>query len=96
MAVIDVRVTPRASRDAVEPAGAHGVIRVRVTAPPVDGAANAAVVRALAKALGLPSRDVVLVAGERGRDKRFAVPLPAGEVEERLRAGAGDRTRGRR
>jgi uncharacterized protein (TIGR00251 family) len=79
-----VRVTPRASRDAVDGFDAAGLLRVRVTAPPADGAANAAVAKLLAKALGLPPRDVVLVSGATAREKTFDVPLAEGDVAARL------------
>ncbi len=79
-----VRVTPRSTRDAVEGFDAEGTLRVRVTAAPADGAANAAVARLLAKALGLPGRDVVLVAGATARQKLFDVPLEMDEVRRRL------------
>ncbi|MWD26840.1 DUF167 domain-containing protein [Aquicoccus sp. SCR17] len=70
-AEIAVRVTPRASRNAVEAEG--GTIRVRVTAPPEDGKANVAVQKLLAKALGLPKSRLVLVRGATARDKVFRV-----------------------
>ncbi len=59
---------PRASR--TELAGEQGdLLRVRLTAPPVDGAANAALVRFLAERLGVPRSAVRVVAGQRGRTK---------------------------
>jgi uncharacterized protein (TIGR00251 family) len=67
-----VRVIPRANRSAV--AGTRDdAILVRLHAPPVDGAANAELVRALAAALGVPARAVSIAAGERGRRKRVSV-----------------------
>lgn len=67
-----VRVQPRASRSEV--AGLHGdALRVRVHAPPVDGAANAAVVAVVAEALGVPRRAVRIVSGETGRTKLLEV-----------------------
>lgn len=84
MTRIAVRVTPRASRDAVEGFDAAGVLRVRVTAPPAEGAANAAVAKLLAGALGLPGRDVVLVSGASARNKTFEVPLDGDQVVARL------------
>lgn len=81
-----VRVTPRSTRDAVEGFDAEGTLRVRVTAAPADGAANAAVARLLAKALGLPSRDVVLVSGTTARQKLFDVSLDVAEIRRRLEA----------
>lgn len=63
-----VRVQPRASRSEV--AGLHGdALKVRVHAPPVDGAANEAVVTVVAEALGVPRRAVRIVTGETGRSK---------------------------
>jgi uncharacterized protein (TIGR00251 family) len=79
-----VRVTPRSTRDAVEGFDDEGALRVRVTAAPADGAANAAVARLLAKALGLPGRDVVLVSGTTARQKLFDVPLEAAEIRRRI------------
>jgi uncharacterized protein (TIGR00251 family) len=69
---ITVRVTPRASRDAVEP-GAGGVVSVRVTAPPDDGKANAAVCRLVASALGVPKSAVTVVRGHSARVKTLEV-----------------------
>lgn len=68
----EVRVAPRASRSQV--LGVHdGALKVALTAPPVDGAANAALVKLLAKALGVPKGAVALLAGERSRDKTLRV-----------------------
>ncbi|WP_322795239.1 DUF167 family protein [Tepidiforma sp.] len=86
MARLTVRVTPRAGRDAVEGFDAAGALRIRVRAAPADGAANAAVAQLLARALGLPGREVVLVAGARARVKVFEVPLSEPELRARLEA----------
>lgn len=86
MARLSVRVTPRASRDSVEGFDPEGVLRVRVTAPPAEGEANAAVTKLLSRTLGIPSRDVVLVSGGTSRQKVF--DLPFGETEVRARLGA--------
>lgn len=85
---LTVRVTPRASRDAVEGFDAEGRLAVRVTAAPADGEANAAVTRLLAKALALASRDIVLVNGATSRVKVFELPLDPAEIAARL-SGAG-------
>ena len=84
MSRLTVRVTPRASRDAIEGFDEAGAVRVRVTAAPADGAANAAVAKLLAKALDLPSRDVVLVSGTTSRLKVFDVPLDEEVVRRRV------------
>lgn len=67
-----VRLTPRGGDDRVDTV-AEGILRVRVAAPAVDGAANLALVRLLADALGVPRRDVRLIAGASGRTKLIAV-----------------------
>ena len=84
MSRLTVRVTPRASRDAIEGFDDAGAVRVRVTAAPAEGAANAAVAKLLAKALDLPSRDVVLVSGTTSRLKVFDVPLDEEVVRRRV------------
>ena len=69
---VRVHVVPRAN--ATELAGIHGDrLRVRVTAPPVDGAANTACAQLLAAQLGVSRADVTLVRGARSRDKDFGV-----------------------
>ncbi|RMH44386.1 MAG: hypothetical protein D6689_02525 [Deltaproteobacteria bacterium] len=68
----DVLVQPRASRAKVGPVCGDR-LKVAVTAPPVDGAANAAVIAALARALGVPKRNVEIVAGATGRRKTVRV-----------------------
>lgn len=65
---LSVRVVPRAARDGV--AGIRDdALLVRLTAPPVDGAANAALIRFLAERCGVPLRAVTILNGERGRRK---------------------------
>jgi uncharacterized protein len=67
-----VRVSPRASRDGL--AGAReGALLVRLTAPPVEGQANAALVRLLGRVLELPPSAVELRRGASGRDKLVRV-----------------------
>ena len=68
-----VRVQPRASRSDIT--GVHGdALKVRITAAPVDGAANAAVIELLAKTLGVPRGAVRIVSGEASRNKVVEVP----------------------
>ena len=70
-AVIAVRVTPRASRNAVTLEGE--AIRVMVTTVPESGKANAAVIKLLAKALGIAKTRLVLLRGASGRDNLFRI-----------------------
>jgi uncharacterized protein (TIGR00251 family) len=67
-----VLVAPRASREAVGPVVGDR-LRVAVSAPPVEGQANSAVVALLARALGVRRQDVQIVAGERGKRKTVRV-----------------------
>ncbi|HKS82270.1 MAG TPA: DUF167 domain-containing protein [Candidatus Acidoferrales bacterium] len=71
-----VRVAPRASRDATE--GVYedadgGALKVRVTSPPVEGEANDAVRRLLARCLNVPPSAVRILAGEQSRTKRVSI-----------------------
>ena len=82
---IRVRVIPRAPRTAL--AGERdGALLVRLSAPPVEGEANDALVAFLSRALGRPRRDVRLVAGDRSREKRLEIDgLDAPAVARLLR-----------
>lgn len=74
--LLKVRVQPRASRDEI--VGPHGdeAIKVRITAPPLEGKANEHLVRFLAKAFGVSRAAVVLLSGGTGRDKRLRIVAP--------------------
>jgi uncharacterized protein len=79
-----VRVKPGAKREAV--GGRHGdALVVAVTAPAIEGKANEAVRKALAKAFGVRKQDVEILAGERGRDKVVEVPDAPERLDELLR-----------
>lgn len=84
----DVRVIPRAARTEVG-AKRGGALLVRVTAAPVEGAANEAVVDALAEALGVRRSEIRIERGERGRLKSVSAPAAArARVEALAAAGA--------
>jgi uncharacterized protein len=79
-----VRVKPGAKRESV--GGRHGdALVVAVTAPAVEGKANAALCAALAKAFGVRANQVTIVVGERGRDKVVEVPDAPERLDELLR-----------
>lgn len=81
---LETRVTPRASRNAIEGVR-DGRLVVKVTAPPVDSAANAAVVEIVSKAVDVPKRDVTIVAGDQSRSKSLVLSgISAEEVRRRL------------
>jgi uncharacterized protein (TIGR00251 family) len=67
-----VRLTPRSSTNRVDGV-LEGVLRIRVSAPAVEGAANTALVHLLAEELGIARRDVRIVAGATGRQKLVVV-----------------------
>ena len=83
--MLAVRVQPRAARAAI--AGwRDDVLALRVTAPPVEGAANAAVCALLAEALAVAPSRVRVVRGERGRDKLVRIEgLSMADALARLR-----------
>lgn len=84
VAVLQIHVQPRASR--TEVVGWHGdAIKIRVKAPPVDGAANDELVRFLAKKLSVPCGHVAIESGARSRLKRVVVTgLTRAEIESVL------------
>lgn len=90
---ISVRVTPRSAKPGIGGwrAGAREELEVRVAEAPADGAANAAVIRLLAVALGLAKSQLSLVSGKTSRHKRIAVPLDLDEVCRRLGAREGEK-----
>ena len=82
---LDIRVQPRAGRNAIEIDGER--ITVRVTAAPESGKANDAVVALLAKRLGVPKRSLQIVRGHKSRDKRIRIDnISSADAIERLQA----------
>jgi uncharacterized protein (TIGR00251 family) len=69
---VDVQVVPRASRPRLGPFVGDR-LKVQVSAPPVDGEANQAVVELFARSLKVPRRDVTIIAGETGRRKTLRI-----------------------
>lgn len=84
-----VRVTPRAARAGVRglhagPDG-HAALKVALTAPPVDGKANAALIALLAKLWRLPKGDFAIVGGSTDRSKTVIITGDSAALAERLR-----------
>lgn len=86
---LTLHIQPRGSRNAIE--GIHGdALKVRLTAPPVDGAANEALIRFLADALGVSRSALRLTSGATARRKTIMVEgLVPAEVRTRLGLGEG-------
>lgn len=85
-----VRLTPRGGRNAVEglaaDASGRNALRIRIGAPPVEGAANRALIAFLADALGLRAGDVVIRSGEGSRLKRVHLTGSPSAIIPRLAA----------
>jgi len=88
-----VRVSPRASRDAVEgvavDADGKPLLKIRLTAPPVDGEANAALTAFLAKTLGIKKAQIEIRSGETGRTKILHLSGDAARLAHTLEALCG-------
>lgn len=81
---INVRVIPRSSKNVVE--WENGGLKVHLTAPPVDGAANSALIALLSQCLAVHKRDIQIVHGTSGRSKIVEIAgISAGEIEQRIR-----------
>ena len=86
--IIAIRVTPRSAKPGVGGwrAGADGrdELEVRVAEAPADGAANEAVIKLLAKALGVSRSELSIISGATSRHKRVEIPFDAAEARGRL------------
>jgi uncharacterized protein (TIGR00251 family) len=72
-AALALRVTPRASKNEIVEILSDGTVKVHLTAPPVEGKANEALLKFLAEILGVPISHLEIVAGAGGRDKLVSV-----------------------
>jgi uncharacterized protein (TIGR00251 family) len=86
--ILAVRVTPRSAKPGigewrVGPDGREE-LEVRVAEAPADGAANEAVEKLLAKALGISRSQIEIVSGAASRNKRLAIPFDLAEARGRL------------
>ena len=87
MTGVEIRLQPRGGRDAVV-GERDGAVLIRISAPPVDGKANAALIAFVAKRLGVPKGSVTIVRGEAARNKVIRVDgRAADDVRSTLLAG---------
>jgi uncharacterized protein len=78
-------IQPKASKNEI--IGPHnGALKVKITAPPIDGKANAALVEFLSETLGIPKRQIEILKGETGRNKSVEV-LGLSEADVRVKLG---------
>jgi len=73
--MLDCRLQPKASND--EFCGEHnGQLKIRITAPPIDGKANRYLIAFIAKAFGVSKSQVTILKGEQGRSKQLKIQTP--------------------
>lgn len=84
-AALAVRITPRASKNEISEILSDGTVKIRLTAPPVEGKANLALVNFLSDVLGVPPSRIEIVAGATGRDKLISVlDMDADSLHQRI------------
>ncbi len=82
-AALAIRVTPRASRNEIVEILPDQTIKIRLTAPPVDGKANEALIDFLSKVLSVSRSRIEIVAGQTGRDKLVTIiDMDSSEAQE--------------
>ena len=87
--ILTVRVVPRASKDEIgEVMG--DALKVRIQAPPVEGKANAYLIKFLAKQWKIPKSSFEILSGETGRNKRLRISNPTDEIRKQLLSIGGD------
>ena len=90
-AALTIRVTPRSRKTEFGGLMENGTLRVRVAAPPVEGKANAALVKFLSKVLGVRRNRIEIVAGQKGLDKIISIlDLSAEDAERRIQGWLED------
>lgn len=82
--VLSVRVVPRASKDGIAGVMGGEALKVRIQAPPVEGKANAYLVKFLSKHWKLPRANIEILSGETGRNKRLRIANPTDEMRKEL------------
>ena len=90
-AALNIRVTPRSRKTEFGGLMENGTLRVRVAAPPVEGKANAALVKFLSKVLRVRKNRIEIVAGQHGLDKIISIlDLSAEDAERRIQGWLED------
>jgi len=86
--VLPIRVTARSAKPGVggwrKDAGGREELEVRVAEAPADGAANEAIVKLLARALGISRSELEIISGAASRHKRLSIPFDLAEARGRL------------
>lgn len=82
--VLHVRVVPRAAKDAIAGLMGDEALKVRIQAPPVEGKANAYLVKFLSRQWKIPRSSIEILSGETGRNKRLRITHPTIELRKQL------------
>ncbi len=84
---ITVRISPKSSRNEISEILADGTVKIRLTAPPVEGQANKALIKFLANILNVAPTNIEIISGQKTRDKLvMIIGLNAEALQERLLA----------
>jgi uncharacterized protein len=69
---IEAKIIPKSSRNEIIRLEG-GIIKIKVTAPPVDGLANRAVIELISKGLKIPKKDIDIISGEKSKNKKIRI-----------------------
>ena len=84
--ILSIRVVPRASKDGIQGLMGNEALKVRIQAPPVEGKANAYLIKYLSKLWDIPRAHIEILTGETGRNKRLRIFQPSDALIEELKA----------
>ena len=82
--ILSVRVVPRAAKDGVVGVMGGETLKIRIQAPPVEGKANAYLVKFLSKLWEIPRANIEILSGETGRNKRLRISHPTDALRKVL------------
>ena len=82
--ILNIRVAPRASKDELADVMGGEALKIRIQAPPIEGKANACLVKFLSKQWNIPRSNIEILSGETGRNKRLSIFNPTDEMRKEL------------
>ncbi len=83
--IFDVKVVPRSSKSEIV-GELGGALKIKLKSPPVDGAANAELIKVLSKTFGISKNEIEIIGGQTSKDKKIKIQnLPAEDFEKKLR-----------
>ncbi|HEY5653517.1 MAG TPA: DUF167 domain-containing protein [Pontiella sp.] len=81
--ILNIRVIPRSSQNQIV-GPIEDALKIRIQAPPINGKANAYLIKFLSKRWGLAKSDIEIISGETGRSKRIQIFTPSDELRKEL------------